>query len=272
MSLTELLLRHPRRAEVRARLDTFLPAFRGSTPAPLLVPRSSPHSSLVGTALDYAVRLELEHRSQHVRAERWIAEQALALLPRGHRAKAERTIRAARRACARLPQTQAARFHVIAQHAASLAPLDLVLRAGISPFERGAAPIDYASISTEVAAMLAVAGPLWSACVARPLLLNPTVSGHLVGGADADIIAGTTILELKTNKDPIVERDHLRQLVGYACLAAVAAPGQFPDIDTLAVYLPRFGLLRTFPLEVKRDDLADTGRFLAGVWRSRRAA
>ncbi len=249
-----------------AYLDRFIPAFRGSTPAPLLVPRVSPHSSLVGTAFDYAVRVELKHRAPHARSDHWIAESALPLLSRRDRANAERTIGAARQAFEHLPKNVLARFSIIADHAARLAPLDLMYRAGLSPFD-GTSQVDDKSIAAEVAALLAVASPLWSFATEGTLLLNPAVCGNLVGGADADIIVGNTIIELKTSKDPIVERDHLRQLVGYACLAALAPENVFPRIDTLAVYLPRFGLLRTFPLVAAREDLIDTAAFLSDTWR-----
>jgi hypothetical protein len=180
------------------------------------------------------------------------------LLRRTQRAKAQGIIRAARRTCASLPGRTRARFAAIAELSARLAPLDLVFRAGRSPFADDSPPLDHASIASEVAALLEVATPLWSLAEERPLLLNPEVRGDLVGGADADIVAGSTLVELKTTKDPVVQRDHLRQLVGYACLAAAAPRASFPRIDTLAVYFPRFGLMRTFPLGARRDDLAET--------------
>ncbi len=255
MSLTELILRHPARAEVRARLDRFIPEFRGTTHVPLLVPRSSPHPALVGVAFDYAARMELKHRVRRARTGPWIAELALPLLGRHRRAAATRTVSAAKRASARWPKDESRRFEKIAEHAARLAPLDAVYRVGLPPFDDTPPAIDVAGIAAEVRALLEAASPLWGLATHDPLLLNPEVCGNLVGGADADVIAGSAILELKTTKDALVERDHLRQLVGYACLAAVAPDDVFPRIDTLAVYLPRFGLMRTFPLAAYREEL-----------------
>jgi hypothetical protein len=267
MSLTELILRHPARAEVRACLDRFIPAFRGSTPSPLLVPRSSSRPALVGVAFDYAARMELAHRAPTARTGPWIAELAVPLLRRRRRAAAERVIGAARRATRRWPHDERVRLDKIAFHAASLAPLDAVYRVGLPPFDDVPPEVDVQSIAAEVRALLEAASPLWSLADISPLHLNPEVCGNLVGGADADIIAGSTIIEIKTTKDPIVERDHLRQLVGYACLAAVAPESVFPRIERLAVFFPRFGQLRTFELEASDEDRVEAAFFLAETWR-----
>ena len=52
------------------------------------------------------------------------------------------------------------------------------------------------------------------------VVLNPTFDGSRnVGGADADLIANGTLIELKTTRQDKFERiDHLCQLLGYALL------------------------------------------------------
>lgn len=44
------------------------------------------------------------------------------------------------------------------------------------------------------------------------------VSSILVGGADCDLLAGTSVVELKTVSDEGLDKDYLRQLVGYVLL------------------------------------------------------
>ena len=52
-----------------------------------------------------------------------------------------------------------------------------------------------------------------------PRLKGPHfASSGLVGGADCDLLVGTHIVELKTVSDRALDRDFLRQLVGYALL------------------------------------------------------
>jgi hypothetical protein len=115
MSLTELILRHLDRAEVRT--------------VPRLDPGAAPRAH-GGTAFDCVVRLELQHRAPRAISVHWIA-----VLSRTNRTKAKRTMRAARRACAALPAAEAAGFGILAEHSARLAPLDLVHGAGISTFQ-----------------------------------------------------------------------------------------------------------------------------------------
>ncbi len=51
------------------------------------------------------------------------------------------------------------------------------------------------------------------------LVANPVFAGsRLVGGADADFILDSTLIELKTTKSPSVPANDLRQLVSYALL------------------------------------------------------
>ena len=80
------------------------------------------------------------------------------------------------------------------------------------------------------------------------LWLNPTFgsASSRVGGADADIIAGDRLLDLKTTTTPTIAED-LRQLLGYLVLARAAheEDASFPVVSTLGVYHGRHGHLWT---------------------------
>ena len=71
-----------------------------------------------------------------------------------------------------------------------------------------------------------------------PIVCNPVFRGsRLVGGADADLICDGELIEIKSSKNPGVERDYLLQMAGYALL----------DLDdgyavrTLGIYFARTG-------------------------------
>lgn len=79
----------------------------------------------------------------------------------------------------------------------------------------------------------------------------PTGAG-LVGGADADLHAGSAIVELKTVVDDGLDRDHLRQLVSYALL-------DFDDVwgaDEVAIWSLRFARLQSWSLGELLSEMA----------------
>jgi hypothetical protein len=80
-----------------------------------------------------------------------------------------------------------------------------------------------------------------------PYIPNPTFAGSLdVGGADADMIVGETIFEVKTSGTLTIEavRDALLQLVGYALLDYDDKYG----IRNVAVYFARHRWVAGWPL------------------------
>ena len=79
------------------------------------------------------------------------------------------------------------------------------------------------------------------------LLLNPSFgeASLLVGGADADLISGDLLLELKATKADKMEAVSLDQLLGYFLLTRHRrrlAP-TFPEIKRFGIYFCRHGHL-----------------------------
>lgn len=70
--------------------------------------------------------------------------------------------------------------------------------------------------------------------------LNPEFGewSRNVGGADADIMCGNTIIDIKTTKFGSFKREYYDQLVGYMLLNMLNGG---PDIEWLAVYFSRHG-------------------------------
>lgn len=73
----------------------------------------------------------------------------------------------------------------------------------------------------------------------------PTFTGSMdVGGADGDLVVGSTLLELKTSRKLDLTKQHVQQLATYALL-------DYDDdykLTNVAVYLARHGLLVSWPL------------------------
>lgn len=85
----------------------------------------------------------------------------------------------------------------------------------------------------------------------EPCRFGPTFDGSRdMGGADADMILGTSLIDVKTTVDPKVTRDGLWQILGYALLDYSDAYG----LDTAGFYFARQGRFVEWPLvELARD-------------------
>lgn len=248
--------------EVRERLDAILPPI--SKPAPLLsVPPRTNRYGLVGTAFDYALRFELGRRNPHAVSRPWVAEGAVERLP----------VAAARVGCSekdiKLLKMQAAgiieaahRFlesHVgatvwdaslLAIHAVLLAKLDNVCRAyQLDPALTEADPDDV----RDVVELLAIV-PYELLSDPKVMLMNPTFGAFssVVGGADADLISGDLLVDIKTTKAADLKPDVIRQLLVYLILAqrAHAADNEvFPVVRRVGIYFSRHGHLWQMPTE-----------------------
>jgi hypothetical protein len=81
------------------------------------------------------------------------------------------------------------------------------------------------------------------------LRLNPPFgeASGLVGGADADLIAGDPLADVKVTKKGEVQGVYLDQLLGYLLLArrCAAEDVTFPTVKRLGIYFARHGHLLT---------------------------
>ena len=102
---------------------------------------------------------------------------------------------------------------------------------------------------------------------ARCIRLNPTFGKYsaMVGGADADIIADDTLIDIKTTKSPTYKPDYWQQLLGY-CALANASRGRRERIRRLGIYFSRFGVLRV--VDAPDADWPSIAKKLADAWGS----
>lgn len=90
----------------------------------------------------------------------------------------------------------------------------------------------------------------------RPAVLNPTFDGStFVGGADADLIVGDCLIDIKTTINPLKDSEWIYQLLGYALL-------DWHDeyhIREVAVYFSRQRFLLQWPLNDLIAELSGNG-------------
>ena len=261
--------------DVIAKIKPLRPKVRKHGAALKVEPRSKRYT-LIGAAFDYLLRFELQRRVPRVTVKRWVAEWApdmicsefgtakpLDLLvgvpPEQYIAPEEvaermRTLllnaQAALAEYRKAKNPTAAQRSELAAHAIRLAKLDSVYRAQkLEPTFEEAKPEDV----EELTALLALV-PLNIFADAKPLLLNPTFgkASALVGGADADVIAGDLLTDIKTTKSDEIEGKHLDQLFGYLLLARKhrTTEATFPEIKRLGIYYTRHGYLWTQDVSV----------------------
>lgn len=268
MSLTSFV----KMADVKAKLKPLRPKLPRKINAPLRVESRSPRYMLVGTAFDYLLRIELQRRAPHAISRKLVAESApdriwqpgmflnLSMDPmqmppdesekiaEKEAKRAKRVVESAKIAIALYVQCEAPNRVMqadLAAHAIRLAKLDDMCRAlelDASFEEADAEDVE------ELLALLAIV-PFDTLLDDKVLLLNPTFgeSSRLVGGADADLVAGDTLIDFKTTKTGEVTTEHLDQLLGYFLLARNERRSDptFPAINRLAIYFCRHGHLWT---------------------------
>jgi hypothetical protein len=249
--------------EVRERLDEILPQFAKLPSLPLRVPPRTTRYGLVGTAFDYALRFELQRRNPHAVVRGWVAEGAVERIPAaaelaGHSKKqaralereATRILREARSFIESFSTSASPDIPQLAAHAVLLAKLDNVCRAyQLDPALAEADPND----ARDVADLLAVV-PFESLSHSKLMLLNPTFGMYssVAGGADADLICGDLLVEVKTTKNAQLKPEMIRQLLLYFMLArrVRTEDTNFPLVRTLGIYFSRHAHLWRLPVAI----------------------
>jgi hypothetical protein len=276
-------------SEVRARLDLLVPrgSYQCSMPYRIQVPvKTKVHSSIIGTAYDYALRFELARISNNVKHSSWIAEKSIEILK--HRLNMYKTkgyaaideldqyapemiyrVASARSFFERHRQKKTCAFlwmKALAKHCLKLARIDPYYRTGYwGPALIGE---DDAEAISEVIEMLRIT-PWTHWSTAKSLILNGNFGkfSHAVGGADYDLVVDDTLIDVKTTKHLRVSRDTVRQITMYLILSDLAReddPNHFPQINRLNIYFSRYALVWDCAANSIRQNSAyeDTKRWL----------
>lgn len=218
--------------------------------APVVPPRSS-RQSLIGTAFDYLLRIEIERRFPLAKRRPWVA-QAIRFPGFRSNLSAQVKVQATSILDSLDPVLEKHRTTGLVekqtlQAVLRLAQLDHLVRSDARPREFGTV---YLSDMRELSAMLDIV-PWDDLAPKRECVLNPTFgrASTAIGGADADLFVDQCLLEIKTTAQPTLDPNYLLQLVGYYALASLGGIDgcAAADIRWLGVYSARYG--RLFRLE-----------------------
>lgn len=136
----------------------------------------------------------------------------------------------------------------MAQHAIKLAYLDDIFRAGrLDKHFQDDVPAEEVNDLVELLDIV----PFETLLDNRNVLLNPTFgdkASKLVGGADADLIVGSHLIDIKVTISDSVKPQHLDQLLGYFFLTRYCqrAGDSCPDVSRAGIYFARHGYLLSF--------------------------
>lgn len=217
----------------------------------LAIPLTKNYSP-VGTAFDYLLRFYLEGTHSLAQAKYWVANRALMEL-RGTRfyGLGEKIVDDAKHNHSLYLQDGQLTDELL-RSCLLLAQLDPVFR------RKGYIPIDLGKIDDLDIADLRNLIAIVTEQTFRPnqlCLLDPTfgMASALVGGADTDLVIDDTLIDIKTTKDPTLQRAYLNQLIGYYFLYLLGGIDGAPEkhrINNLGIYFSRYGRLFTFPVNV----------------------
>lgn len=243
--------------------------------------------TLIGTAFDYILRFHIEKTNPNVKTKSWIAEQALTILQLNsgdyiyNYQDGKMTII---KNDSMVPDHESSEFYRkiyqeckpkydqvkidyemyltngimtcdLLKGTIFLAQLDSIYRSGRTDVFTPITEQD----ADDLENLLNVAKNVDFFSTSLECLLNPTFgeASKLVGGADADLVIGDTLIDIKTTKNPKQQfLDAWLQIVGYYILNMIN--NNECNIKNIGIYFSRHGVLKIFPVDV----LGDVGTFV----------
>lgn len=202
---------------------------------------------LTGTAFHYLLSFYVAKLNPTARTSSWTAEGGLALLARN-----KATFIAAKGMFEKaqslyeefLSSSRQRPTRELAEACVRLAYLEIVYRRGI--LDKNAFKRIAPAILDDLEAMLVLVRAKDFRSTKR-CVVNPTFgsASALVGGADADLILDDTLIDIKTGKHLVFDREVFNQLLGYYLLSCMGGIDNCSRgaIKYLAVYYARYGVL-----------------------------
>jgi len=259
MSLSTFLAR----PDVREKFRQEFPMPRIGAKKELLAQPQSNRYSLVGTAFDYLLRFYLQRLNPKVVHRRWVAEAGLWKLANsvplvynidaGRLSAEDRRVKAGRKAFDKARTVYAEYIESgkvtgpLLRGAIYLAQLDVVFRSGWVDENLGIAQNEDVQ---DLRNLLSLVNPD-DFRAKRLCLLNPTFgdASRLVGGADADLVIDSMLVDVKTTKNFVLKRNDFNQLIGYMVLHDLNGFDGIKSkrrISKLSIYFSRHAHLETF--------------------------
>ena len=220
----------------------------------MVAPPQSTRYGLVGTAFDYLLRMFLELLNEgKCESHRWVAELAIKGIPNLERDTEEL-----------LDLTEKAKHMLVGaiqtyenylkegmiddeliKCCIHLAQLDGIHRAGRVEEDFGVAhEEDVTDLRNLIVSLTPADFYAFNHCI-----LNPTFgeASQVIGGADADLILDSCLIDIKTTKYLNIKQEYYHQLVGYVLLSRTV--DNVPPVRSTGLYFSRYAQMYKFPLE-----------------------
>ena len=235
----------------------------------ILAPSISAHPQLVGVSFDYILRFYIKRLNASAYEQKWVAEASveLDLLPKRYRRKGLKILTDAK--IEHLRYMYSGKFNsLLFRSIFRLAQLDAVYRSGEVDGRLGF--VDKKAIKDLRRLTNLLRPKVFKS--KKHCELNPTFgsASNMVGGADADLIIDTTLIDIKVTKELKFTRQHFNQLIGYYVLSEIERsddPFAFDrKIKNLGIYFARYGLLHSFSVAsvINRTKLLKVKKILRG--------
>lgn len=224
---------------------------------PISAPARTRHYNIVGSAYDYAVRFEIKRRIPRARMGPVVAELARkAIVARKLDLSNEKarqlsaSIGDALKACRAYlqnPTPNLSAREAMTRACIVLAQADLIYRQHEVLGFLG--KVDERDVK-DITRMLILTR--WEKLVpSLPIILNPSFGAisRIVRGADADLISGRQIIDLKTTSEAVTPA-HVAQVLSYVVIARAARRigARIPAVSSAGLYYARHGAFVEFEL------------------------
>ncbi len=232
--------------DVRDRFKEQFPVPKVKLQSIIHVSPSKINPGTVGTAFDYLLRFHVERINKNVVSSQWVAENALESLEPREREIVEPVVLDARKHHSKFIKTGKLEDKLI-KSTLELARLDVVQRVGLSLFDILDDIPDENVKEIRSLYDVAVKSEIFQS--RRKCFLNPTFGegSILIGGADADLIIGDTLIDIKTVKHLKFNQGFYNQILGYYLLSELG--GQLAKVRNVAIYFSRHGVLYSLPVD-----------------------
>lgn len=242
--------------DVRAKFKAEFPKPKFTAKKQLLAPPQTKNYQLIGTAFDYLLRFYIQYLNPQAQGIGWVAEGSTALLrrsPRYHHLYDEccKIVDAAKSHHELFLQTGEFTDELL-RHTLLLGKIDAFTRVRI--IDENLQQIDDLDIQ-DLKKLIAVVDPNQFKCSGQ-VFLNPGfgMASASVGGADADLIIGNLLIEIKVTKLLEFKLEYFDQLMGYFTLSVLNQKyeqGHYDsyDIKRIGIYFARHGYLHIMNIE-----------------------
>lgn len=255
MSLTSFI----ETKDVRAKMNQLFKKPRTKITHDIVAPPKTKNYSLVGTAFDYLLRFQLQYWYPSAVSKTWVASHASSIL---QDTPSYEVVVSALRIC----KEQHAQFlesgivnKGLLRACIVLAKLDVVFRRSVLVADL----LQYNESDLQDLRQLLKVVPRNVFDHQNICLLDPTfgIGSVLVGGADVDLVIDDMIIDIKTTKNPSLQRKHFNQIIGYYMLYRIGNLEETPKthkVKKVGIYFSRYAELMLFDVaEVAPQNVLD---------------